>query len=238
MAYDVDEDIRVIRQGQGMPATQVVPPGMSGHDPGLASRRTYDPAAARALLDRMGYRDRNGDGLRELPDGSPLKLKMYSTPSAIDRQIDELWQKNMAAVGIDVEFVKQKWPDLLKAARLGQLQTWRLGGINTHPEGFGFFGLLYGPNGGFANLARFKLAEYDRLYVAARSLPDGAERQKLTRQMNDIVRNYAPWVLLAFRVDSVVVQPWVLGYKFNPNWLHPWAYLDVDTNARATASSK
>jgi ABC-type transport system substrate-binding protein len=238
MAYDVDEDIRVIRQGQGMPATQVVPPGMSGHDPGLASRRTYDPAAARALLDRMGYRDRNGDGLRELPDGSPLKLKMYSTPSAIDRQNDELWQKNMAAVGIDVEFVKQKWPDLLKAARLGQLQTWRLGGINTHPEGFGFFGLLYGPNGGFANLARFKLAEYDRLYVAARSLPDGAERQKLTRQMNDIVRNYAPWVLLAFRVDSVVVQPWVLGYKFNPNWLHPWAYLDVDTKARATASSK
>jgi ABC-type transport system substrate-binding protein len=56
--------------------------------------------------------------------------------------------------------------------------------------------------------------------------------------MNDIVRNYAPWVLLAFRVDSVVVQPWVLGYKFNPNWLHPWAYLDVDTKARATASSK
>ena len=238
MAYDVDEDIRVIRQGQGMPATQVVPPGMSGHDPGLTTRRIHDPAAARALLDKLGYRDRNGDGLRELPDGSPLKLKMYSTPSAIDRQNDELWQKNMAAVGIDVEFVKQKWPDLLKAARLGQLQTWRLGGINTHPEGFGFFGLLYGPNGGFANLARFKLPEYDRLYVAARSLPDGPERQKLTRQMNDIVRNYAPWVLLAFRLDNVIVQPWVLGYKFNPNWLHPWAYLDLDTALQAKAAKK
>ena len=238
LAYDVDEDIRVIRQGQGMPATQVVPPGMSGHDRSIGGRSLYDPAAARALLDRFGYRDRNGDGLRERPDGSPLSIRMYSTPAAIDRQIDELWKKNMNAVGVDVEFVKQKWPDLLKAARQGQLQAWRLGNINTHPEGFGFFGLLYGGHAGFSNLARFKLPEYDRLFVAARALPDGPERAKLTRQMNDIVRNYAPWVLLAFRVDNVVVQPWVLGYKLNPNWQHPWAYLDIDTALRARAAAK
>lgn len=238
LAYNVDEDIRVIRQGQAMPATQVVPPGMSAHDPTVSSRPAYDPAAARALLDKFGYRDRNGDGLRERPDGTPLALKMYSTPSAIDRQIDELWKKNMNSIGLEVEFVKQKWPDLLKAARLGQLQAWRLGNISTHPEGFGFFGLLYGANAGFSNLARFKLPEFDRLYVAARSLPEGAERLKLTRQMNDIVRNYAPWVLLAFRIDNVITQPWVLGYKFNPNWLHPWAYLDLDVAQQAKAAGK
>ena len=39
MAYNIDEEIRVIRQGQGMPATQIVPPGMSGHDPTLDARR-------------------------------------------------------------------------------------------------------------------------------------------------------------------------------------------------------
>ncbi len=238
LAYNVDEDIRVIRQGQAMPATQVVPPGMSAHDPTIAPRAAYDPAAAKALLDKFGYRDRNGDGTRERPDGSPLQIRMYSTPSAIDRQIDELWKKNMSAIGLDVEFVRQKWPDLLKAARLGQLQAWRLGNINTHPEGFGFFGLLHGADAGFSNLSRFKLGEYDRLYVAARSLPDGPERLKLTRQMNDIVRNYAPWVLLAFRVDNLITQPWVLGYRFNPYWLHPWAYLDIDTALRAKAGSK
>jgi ABC-type transport system substrate-binding protein len=238
LAYNVDEDIRVIRQGQGMAATQLVPPGMSAHDPTVPARAGYDAAAARALLDKFGYRDRNGDGARERPDGSPLQIRMYSTPSAIDRQIDELWKKNMSAIGLDVEFVKQKWPDLLKAARLGQLQAWRLGNINTHPEGFGFFGLLYGPNAGFSNLARFNLAEYDRLYVEARSLPDGPARLKLTRQMNEIVRNYAPWVLLAFRVDNVITQPWVLGYRFNPYWLHPWAYLDIDTAMQAKAGAK
>ena len=54
---------------------------------------------------------------------------------------------------------------------------WQLGNINTTPDGFGFFGLLYGRNAGFSNLARFKLPEYDRLYEQARALPDGAERR-------------------------------------------------------------
>ena len=39
MAYNVDEEIRVIRQGQAMPATQVVPPSVSGHDPKFVGTR-------------------------------------------------------------------------------------------------------------------------------------------------------------------------------------------------------
>ena len=51
---------------------------------------------------------------------------------------------------------------------------WQLGNINTTPDGFGFFGLLYGRNAGFSNLSRFQLPEFDRLYEKARALPDGA----------------------------------------------------------------
>jgi ABC-type transport system substrate-binding protein len=80
LAYDVEEDNRVIRQGQAIAASQVVPPGMNGHDPAAPPRPAYDPAAAKALLDRFGYRDRNGDGLRERPDGSALQIRMHSAP--------------------------------------------------------------------------------------------------------------------------------------------------------------
>ena len=233
MAFDVEEQIRVIQQGQGSPATQIIPPGMSGHDPSIAARKVHDVAGARALLDKFGYKDRDGDGFRELPDGSPLVLHMYSTPTVLDRQQDELWQRSLDAVGIRTDFSKQKWPDLLKAARLGQLQSWRLGNINTTPEGFGFLGLLYGPNAGFANLARFRQPEYDRLYAEARALPHGPERTARIRRMNEVFNAYAPWVLLAFRDESVLVQPWVIGYKYNATYQHPWPYLDVDAAARA-----
>ena len=232
-SYNVDEEIRVIRQRQGLPATQVVPPEMSSHDSTLDARTKYDPAAAKALLDKFGYKDRNGDGIRELPDGKPFVLTMASSTTGLDREYDDLWQKGLAAIGIKVEFYKQKWPDLLKAARLGQLQMWRLGNINTTPEGFGFYGLLYGNNAGFSNLGRFKLAEYDRIYEQARGLPDGPERTKLSRRMSELVAAYAPWVLLAFRYESVLIQPWVEGFRYNPSYPHPWQFLDIDLKRRA-----
>jgi ABC-type transport system substrate-binding protein len=234
MAYEVPEEIRVIRQGQAVPATQPIPPGVSGHNPALSSRSVFDPAAARALLDRFGYKDVDGDGFRELPDRSPLVLKLSSAPSAIERQFDELWLRSMKNVGLRVEFNKQKWPDLLKAARLGQLQMFQLGNINTTPEGFGFLGLLYGGHAGFSNLARFKLPDYDRLYLQARSLPYGEERERAMQRMSELVTNHAPWVITVFRYENVLVHPWVVGYKYNQFAQHPWEYFDVDVERRHT----
>ena len=235
MAYNVDEEIRVLRQGQGRPATQVVPPDMSGHDPALAFKHVFDVSSAKALFDKFGYKDRDGDGYRELPDGKPLLLKMASTPSADDRQYQELWKRSLDSIGVKVEFNVQRWPDLLKAARLGQIQAWQLGNINTTPEGFGFMALLYGPHSGFANLARFRLPEYDRLYEEARALPDGAARNQKTRRMNELFNAYMPWVLTSYRYENVLVQPWVIGYKYSATNQHPFQYLDVDTALRAQA---
>lgn len=227
MAYNVDEEIRVLREGQGFPATQVVPPNMTGHDPDYDGRIPYDPAAAKALLDRFGYVDRDGDGFRDQPDGAPLTLRMGSDTASDSRQYDELWKKSLNAVGLRVEFVKQKWPDLLKAARLGQLPMWYLGNINTTPDGFGFFGLLYGKNAGFSNLSRFALPEFDRLYEQARAMPNGPERLAVERKMSELVRAYSPWILTAFRYETILLQPWLRGYKYNPTYQMPFQYLDV-----------
>jgi len=237
LGYNVDEEVRVIRQGQAFPAAQVVPPTVTGHDPKLQNRKAYDPAAARALLDRFGYKDRDGDGFRETPDGKPLVLKLASAPSAIDRQYDELRKRSADAIGLKVEFVKQKWPDLLKAARLGQLQMFTLGNISTTPEGFGFLGLLYGQNSGFSNLARFRLPEFDKLYEQARAMPDGPAREKVMQKMNELVTVYAPWNITVFRYENVLVHPWITSYKYSGFTQHPWPYLDVD-NAKRRGAGK
>ena len=233
MAYNVDEEVKVIRQGQAEWASQLLPPGVTGHDPSFVGNTKYDPAAAKALLDRFGYVDRDKDGWRELPDGKPLVLRMGTSPSALERQYNELWQRNMTAVGIKIEFVTQKWPDLLKMARLGQLEMWQLGNRSTSTEGYGFLGLLYGGNAGLANLSRFKQADYDRMYEASKLLPDGPERSKLMRQMSEIAAAYAPWKINAFRYENVMVYPWVEGYKLNVFNLHPWQYLDIGASGKS-----
>ena len=47
-----------------------------GYDPNFKSEMgEYNPAQAKALLDAFGYVDRDGDGWRELPDGTPMTLE-------------------------------------------------------------------------------------------------------------------------------------------------------------------
>jgi hypothetical protein len=56
--------------------------------------------------------------------------------------------------------------------------------------------------------------------------------------MSELVGLYAPWVLTAFRYENVLVQPWLRGYKYNPTFQYPFAYVDVDrTGADAPAAS-
>jgi ABC-type transport system substrate-binding protein len=235
MAYDAEEDARVIRHGQARRATQFIPPNVSGYDAKIDKSGRRDVAGARALLDKFGYTDRDGDGLREAPDGQPLTLRFSSPPDTLAREQDELLQRNLAEVGLRVQFVKQKWPDQLKAARLGQLQVWQAANISVTAEGFAFLGLLYGENAGFSNLTRFKLPEYDHLYVRARALQEGSERDKLIQRMTQLIGIYVPWAVTVYRYENVLVQPWLLGYKYNPIQQHPWQYLDIDVARRASA---
>jgi ABC-type transport system substrate-binding protein len=154
----------------------------------------------------------------------------------VDRQIDELWLRSMNAIGVRIEFNKQKRSDLLKAARLGQLQMLQSYASTTTPEGFGFFGLLYGGNAGLSNLSRFKRLEYDRLYEQARGVPAGPERDALMHKMDDVAKAYSPWTITAFTYENVLVHPWLLGYKYNGFHPHAWQYFDIDTGKRAAAS--
>ncbi|MEP7181885.1 MAG: ABC transporter substrate-binding protein [Betaproteobacteria bacterium] len=232
MGFDIGALAAVWYQGQAMPATQPIPPGVKGHQPGLDVGVRRDPKLARALLDKFGYVDRDGDGFRELPDGRPLTLMMGSSPSGRDRERDELWVKNMREIGIRVDFVKQKWPDLLKMGRVGQLQMWQVGWITLYGEGDAFMQLLYGPNIDKSNYARFRNAEYDVLYRRTRGLPDGAARNKLFARMAEIAAAYTPWDLGVYRVESTLVRPWVQGYSKHIYLEHPWKYLDVDLARR------
>ena len=229
MAFDTAEMIKVVYEGQALRATQPIPPDVPGHDDSLDVAPHYSPAEAKALLDKFGYVDRDGDGYRELPNGKPLSLVMASTPTARDREIDEIWQRNMKAVGIRIDFLKQKWPDLLKMGKAGQLQFWRVGWINAYAEGDAFAQLLYGGNIGQTNYSRFDLPAYNELYRKSRVLPDGPERNALYRKMAELVGAYAPWALHVYTIEDTLVQPWVRGYKKNAYWEHPWQFIDVDS---------
>jgi oligopeptide transport system substrate-binding protein len=227
LGYDRQAEIDVLRHGQGKLASQLVPPGIPGHDPTLPARNRYDPAAARALLEKFGYKDRDGDGYRETPDGKQLTITKASTPDASDRNENELWKKNMDAIGIRMTFFMQKWPELNKMSEAGQLQMWGLSWISAVPDPEPFSTPLYSKTIGTQNDARFRLLAYDQAYEAALLLPDGPERTALYRRMTELVENYTPWLLGMNAYANVVAQPWLKGYKQNPFLRNQWKYYDV-----------
>ena len=226
MGYNVGEMIQVGLQGQGTPATQPIPPEIPGHVAGLKSSTPFDPALARALLDKFGYKDRDGDGFRELPDGKPLAIVMGSAPTGENRIRDELWQKNMRAIGVRIDFLRQKWPDLLKMSRAGQLQMWMLGWSSSTAESY--MELNYGPSAGQTNLSRFKNAEYDALFLQSRRVKSDAERDKIYAQMTQIVAAYTPIGGGVYRIENTIAQPWVQGFKKSAFRQQAWRYLDID----------
>jgi ABC-type transport system substrate-binding protein len=233
MGFNAPDLVRVWWQDQAMIATQPIPPAAAGHDPKLNVRAPYDPATARKLLDRFGYVDRDKDGWRDLPDGKPFTLMMGSTPTNRDRERDELWKRSMRELGIRIDFVKQKFPDLLKMGRAGQLQMWPVGWITSYGEGDSFTQLLYSGNIGQSNYARFRNDEYDDLYRKSKRIPDSPERDRLYARMAQIVAAYAPWDLGVYNYENTLVQPWVRGYMKHVYWEHPWKYHDLDVALRA-----
>ncbi len=133
MAYNVDEEIKVIRNGQAIEAQFPIPPGVVGHDPKYRSSLKYDPAGANALLDKFGYR-KGADGYRTLPDGKPLVIRYASRPDSLGRQQDEMWKKSFDAIGIRMEVQKERFPELLKLEKQCKLQM-RTRGVDRRLPG-------------------------------------------------------------------------------------------------------
>ena len=235
LAYRSQDEIDIVQKGLAILAHTPYSPGVAGYDANFrTSASEYNPAKAQALLDMHGYLDRDGDGYREMPDGSPLILKSNSTPTEKDRTVDELWLRSMDAVGIRIDVRKGKWPDLLKESNAGKLMMWFLGGSASAPDADTWLTSLYGPNCGFkGNRACFQLKEYDAAFEKAERMPDSPERTKLYQEMARLMVAYAPWKINMHRIMTDMWYPYVIGFR-RPlvqvqNW---WKYADIDLDAK------
>ncbi|MBK8527388.1 MAG: bicyclomycin resistance protein [Rubrivivax sp.] len=229
LAVDVDREIRLVRRNQAIPAQGPLAPQTWGYDPAFKSTMSdHDVGRAKALLDMHGYVDRNGDGWREQPDGQPLVIDYHSQPDQQSRQLVELWQKNMTAIGIKMDFKTAKWPENLKASRAGKLMMWGVGWVAGQPDADTFLALGYGPNKGQANHARFNLPAFNALYERQRSLPDGPERKVLMTDAARLMIAYMPYKVHVHRLFTDLAQPWVLGYQRNIFVRDFFRYIDVD----------
>jgi len=236
LAYDSEEELRLLRHGQGILAQSTVAPFTSGYASDYRSEMSeHSIARANALLDVYGYLDRDGDGWRERPDGTPLLLRLSAISNQTQRRQNELWRKQLAKVGLRIDFDLATWGDLLKRGRTASLMMWGYSWAATTPDGGFFLGIGYSGNANETNDARFSLPAFDRLFERQQVLPDGPERDAVMREAKNLLVAHMPYKVRMHTITSDLLHPWVRGYWRHPFGRDTWLYSGVDLDQGADA---
>ena len=233
LGMDSANEIAYAYMGQGLVAQSMLLPSTSAADPKYKSEwGDYDPARANALLDLYGYVDKDGDGWRDKPDGSPLVLPFATTSNQRDRKILEILTKNMKALGLRLNATVAQWPEHLKAARAGKLPMWSLGLSASAPDSIGALARMDSRQIGGQNMARFKMPAFDALYDRAQALPDGPERAALFEEAQRIALAYMPYKMKLYRLSTDMTYPQVIGFRRTVFWQDWWHFVDIDDSLR------
>jgi len=236
LGLDSKKIINYAYNGLGTVAQGPTLPHTTAYDPNLKTEYSdYDPARARALLDLYGFIDKNGDGWRERPDGSPLLLRVSTQAQARDRKICEVLNNCMKALGIRIELAVAQWPENLKAARSGNFQVWSVGGSSAAPDSEGAFQKYDSRQIGGQNMGRVRLPALDKAYDRIQTLPDGPERLAAFREAERLGLAYMPYKYILNRVSLDMTQRRVVGYRRPVFWQDWWHFVDIDDGADTAA---
>ena len=226
LAFNGDDLVRVVYNGNAERAQMPIPPGVTGYDSSYRSNNGYNPQLANQLLDRFGYR-RGSDGFRRLPDGRPLELVRNTGAGSFLRDIDQVWQTSMERIGLRIRMDTVTGSETAKLSTTCTMMLFSWNWFADYPDGENFMQLLYGPNSHESNPGCYRSETYDSLYRKAEALPDGPERNRLFVAMTRQMEADTAWVLAAYARQIAVVQPWVLGHKVHPFLYSIVQYVDV-----------
>jgi ABC-type transport system substrate-binding protein len=236
LAIDTTALIDVVYAGQAQAANQLVPPGVTGHDPSLPRKPLYDKAAAMRLLDRFGFDKRDADGYRLGADGKPLALIFTLRSGGIYREIQTLVKRDLDAVGLRLDFHVTPFQDAVKELIAGKFQLY-FGGYGGSASGYGEMIQLYGKAQSSINFTRFKLPEYDLAFGQFLRSTDTADQIANARKMSELALAYMPLLPAVFRLETSYAQPWLQGFN-SPVFHNYFKYLDIDLAQRQKMTAK
>jgi len=180
------------RNNLGIPGySGMVPPPLPSFNSKIVGGYRYQPDTARMLLRAAGYSNQR-----------PLTLRLNTV--AEHKEIAYFIHKNWAEVGVQVEISISQFPAHQEAVDNGRSGFFMKSWFGDYPDAENFLALFYSPN--FSpngpNKTHFENAVFDRLYEQARLEQNDEKRYALYQQMDRIVVEESPVIVLFY--DEVV----------------------------------
>ena len=109
-----------LSSSSNVPASSSRSSSTSGFDD-LNDENSYDPEGAKAILEEAGYKDTDGDGFVETPDGDPLTLDFVIYTSRAELGVyAQAAQASLKEIGINVNLNTVSYETLLDMRDSGQ----------------------------------------------------------------------------------------------------------------------
>ena len=205
-AFDREKMIRYLRNNIGTPGLYgITPKGLPSFDSKLIFYQ-FDPIKARQLLKAAGY-----------PEGKGLPaITLTSTSDYLD--ICKYIQHQVSSLGIEMK-IEVSTPAAMKEMKAeGKLPFFRASWIADYPDAENYLSMFFSrnfcPQG--PNYTHFTDPEFDHLYEKSLVIVDDSARYACYRQMEKIMMEEAPVIILYYDQVLRFVQKNIQGLGSNP----------------------
>ncbi len=229
MAIDREEMVETVVEGLGTVASGPVGPWHPAHDEGWRPL-PHAPDSARALLEAAGWRDRDGDGVRER-DGRPLRFELSVPDVGLRRDLAVMIQAHLEEVGVAARPRTREYSALVSALT-GEARDFDAALVSYQPDlaiddrDLWSCGRPDAP----LHLSGWCDEELDAVMDSAAAEPDRDRRIRLLRRYHETVHRAQPFTFLYFEERGDALRRGLRGVELDPRgelisvtdwWLEP-----------------
>lgn len=206
LAMNRGEIIDALLRGHGSPATSPIPPWHPLH-PADVERPGHAPEEAARLLEAAGYRDRNGDGIRENAQGQPLRFTLISSDDPLRRSVVEVLQSQFRAVGADAEIRTMEFQTMLDRHRGRDFDAvftnWVLDNFQMAAAPYALLHSSLADVAESTNRSSVRSARIDALIGQGAAATDAAEQARVWAELTRALNEEQPLTFM-FWIDELV----------------------------------
>ncbi|MFC1883527.1 ABC transporter substrate-binding protein [Thermodesulfobacteriota bacterium] len=245
IAINYEEYISIFRNGRGIPAHCILPPGIFGFQSGPEGTNSFiydwennEPVRksikiAKNLLEKAGY-----PGGIDKVNGKPLTIFLDTMAAGPEAKATLDWyRKQFKKINIQLIERSTDYNRFQDKMRQGKAQLFQWGWHADYPDPENFLFLLYGPNGkvnyGGENAANYHNPRFDALFEKLHTLENTQERLVLIQRALRILQEDAPLVWGFHPTDFVLHHEWYKNSKLHPLSYGTIKYKKIDPAMRA-----
>jgi oligopeptide transport system substrate-binding protein len=171
LGYDVENEIKILTNGRGIRADNIVPSSFKGHsEAGPGPYFHFDTAAALAMISEA-KKELAAAGL--LKNGKIPELKYDMSDGPMELRRADFARQQFGRLGLELKCIFNDWPTLQRKVNNKQIQMYSMGWAADYPDAENFFQLFYSKNiDKGTNNSNYQNREFDSLYDKIRTMPD------------------------------------------------------------------